>query len=117
MTKYNITFKELFPIVLAIELWGSSLHTKCMILHSDNYAVVHIINKHTSKDSDIMKLVRRLVLACMQYNILIQAKHIPGKTNILPDLLSRLQVKQFQQLAPHMDKVSTKVPENLLQLH
>ena len=41
-----------------------------------------------------MILVRRLVLALMTYNILFSAEHIPGMLNILPDLLSRLQIKQ-----------------------
>lgn len=116
MAKFEITFKELFPIILALEIWGSRLRNKCITLHSDNYAAVHIINKQSSKDSNVMKLVRRMVLACMQFNILIHAKHIPGKTNTLPDLLSRLQVKQFQRLAPHMDALPTEVPDNLLLL-
>lgn len=117
MTSFHITFKELFPIVLALEIWGTILKNKCIILHSDNYAVVHIINKQSCKDSVVMKLVRRLVLTCMQHNILIQAKHIPGKDNVLPDLLSRLQVKQFRLLAPQMDDQPTKIPEQLLLLH
>lgn len=63
-----------------------------------------------------MHLVRRLVLACMEYNILIHAEHIPGKVNTLSDLLSRLQVR-FQELASNMDQQPTKLPEQLLQLH
>ena len=44
MRDYSITLKELFPIVLAVELWGSVLTNSCVIFHSDNSAFVHIVN-------------------------------------------------------------------------
>jgi hypothetical protein len=108
---HNITFKELLPIVLALEVWGNELANRCIILHSDNHAVVHIINSQTSKDTHIMILVRRLVLACMQNNILIKSVHIPGKSNTLPDLLSRLQIDKFRAVATHMDSQPTVIPD------
>lgn len=111
-----IAFKELFPITLALEIWGSSFRNKCVFVHSDNRAVLYIINKQTSKDQNIMKLVRRYVLCCMKHNILTRAEHIPGKCNVLSDLLSRLQVSQFHKLAPEMDKDPVSVPPHLLQV-
>ena len=111
-----ITFKELFPIVLALEIWGPRLSNQCLIAHSDNQAVVHIINKQSSKDRFIMKLVRRLVLVCMRFNILLRCVHVAGRFNILPDLLSRLQVEEFLRLAPDMDKVPTPIPVCLLEV-
>ena len=111
-----ITFKELFPIMLAIEIWGPHLRNQCLLAHSDNLAVVHIINKQSSKETSIMQLVRRLVLACMKYNTLLRCVHISGKYNILPDLLSRLQVKEFHHLAPDMDKIPTLIPACLLEV-
>ena len=36
---------------MALEVWGSNLKNKCVTLHSDNYAVVHLINQQTSKNS------------------------------------------------------------------
>ena len=116
MSKFNITWKELFPIVLALEIWGPSLKNSCIKLHSDNYAVVYILNKQTSKNPSIMFLVRRYVLCCMRNNLLIKAVHVPGKLNILPDLLSRLQVSRFHTLAPWMDTQPTTVPQHLLHI-
>lgn len=110
-----ITFKELFPIVLAMEIWGSSLRNQCLIAHSDNLAVVHIINKQTCKESYIMILVRRLVLSCMKFNISLRCVHISGKYNILPDLLSRFQVEEFHRLAPEMEKDPVPIPVCLLE--
>lgn len=113
----SITLKELFPIVLALETWGTELRNRCIILHTDNWAVMHIINNQTAKVPLIMTLVRRLVLACMRYNILVRSEHIPGKQNILADLLSRLQVDAFHKLAPHMDKDPVIIMPHLLSLH
>jgi hypothetical protein len=47
-----------------------------ILFFTDNAAVVDIINNTTSKDKVIMKLVRRLVLAALKYNIFFRAKHI-----------------------------------------
>ena len=47
-----ITFKEIFPIVLALEIWGQELRDQCIILHIDNIAAVYILNKQSSKDKD-----------------------------------------------------------------
>lgn len=116
MKEYNITLKELFPIVVAVEVWGRVLQNSCVIFHSDNAAVVNIVNAQTSKDSKIMILVRRLVLALMKYNILFSAEHIPGLFNTLPDLLSRLQVKKFLEVSLDSGDEPTAIPSHLLQL-
>jgi hypothetical protein len=116
LQEFNITFKELFPIVVAIELWGHSLCNRSVLFFSDNLAVVHIINKTSSKDPAVMGLVRRLVLACLEYNILFRAHYIVGSQNVLPDLLSRLQVTKFREMAPYMDSTPTSVPPKCLHI-
>lgn len=69
MQPFHITSKGLFPIVLAVEIWGNVLTNHKLLFFTDNAAVVDIINNTTSKDKVIMKLVRRLVLAALKYNI------------------------------------------------
>ena len=98
---YHITIKELFPIVLAVELWAEHLQNKCIVFHTDNRAVVDIINKQTSKDKTIVSLIRRLVVQCLQFNILFKSEHIPGISNGLADNLSRQQITQFLEKFPH----------------
>lgn len=51
---------------------------KCCFL-SDDLAVVEIINKQTSKDKVLMKLIRRLVLAALRFNVYFRVKHIHGR--------------------------------------
>jgi len=106
----NITLLELYPIVLAVEIWGSQFKNSCVVFHTDNLALVAIINKQTSKHVQIMFLIRKLVLSCLRYNVHFQARHIAGTKNILADKLSRLQVQQFHQLAPSADQLPVPVP-------
>ena len=75
---FNITFLELFPIVLAIHIWGSSMTNCCVLFFTDNAALVDIINKQTSKHKLVMILLRDLVLSCLRYNILFRARHVSG---------------------------------------
>lgn len=113
----NITVLELYPVVLSVELWGSEMANKCVMFFTDNAALVEVLNRITSKDSTIMTLMRRLVLQCLNFNILFKAKHIPGKLNILADLLSRLQVSQFKSVAEGMNGFPTYIPPSLLPLN
>ena len=61
--------------------------------------MVDSTNKQTSRGPKIMVLVRKLRLNCLKYNILFKAKHIPRILNRECDLLSRLQVDKFKNLA------------------
>ena len=56
---YNITVKELFPIVLALENWGHLIANKCIDFYTYNGAVSEVINKQSSRDETLMKLLRR----------------------------------------------------------
>lgn len=113
-SSHHINIKELFPIVLAIELWGASMLNKCILFHCDNLSVVHIINKQTSKDRVLMRLVRRLVVMCLRYNIMFQAEHIAGLENVYADQLSRLQIIEFLRVFPFQDQKRVHIPPDLL---
>lgn len=115
--RVNITFLELYPIVLSVEIWGHLWQNHRIICITDNEALVAILNKKTSKVQSIMFLVRKLVLSCLRLNIEFRARHIPGKLNCKADALSRFQVSRFKALAPHSDKDPTKVPVHLLPKH
>ena len=114
--KYHITVREFLPIVVALELWSNDFKNKRIEFFCDNSAVVHIINKNTSKDLLLMKLMRRFMVLVLKHNIMFKAVHIPGHTNTAADLLSRLQVEEFLIQFPHMDMVGVEVPVNLLSL-
>ena len=107
----NIALLELYPICLALYMWGPYLANKCITMHCDNQAIVAILNSSTSKDSEIMVLVRKIVLLCMTKNILIHAVYIPSHANLLCDLLSRDQVDKARQVGPHLEATPTLIPK------
>ena len=110
---HNITLLEFFPILAAVELWASRLADRRIVIHTDNLALVHILNNNTSKDKTIMVLVRKLVVTCMIHNILFKAIHVAGKLNCLADALSRQQVGLFQEMAPWADPWPTQLPAHI----
>lgn len=109
----DISFLELFPIVLGVLLWGPELRDKRILFLTDNQSIVYVINKQTSKDRSLLSLIRKLVLICLTHNILFRAKHISGKKNDLADSLSRFQVTRFKSLARNMDQSPTEIPPHL----
>ena len=109
----DITVLELFPILVAIHLWGAKLRNKKICFRSDNMAVVHIINSMTSKSEAVMVLVRNLTLKCLQFNISVKAQHISGSDDTICDALSRLQFQHFRTLAPKAEVEPQEVPEFL----
>ena len=111
--KLNIMTLEFYPIILAIYVWGPLRQNHSILFFTDNESLVSVINKQTSRDDDVMKMVRFMVLQCLNLNILFKAKHIPGKKNVLADHLSRLQVNQFLNMAPLAQKKPCKVPHHL----
>ena len=83
----NIAVKELYPIIVDLEV-GRGVHmaNSCICIQCDNEALVYVLNKQSSKESQIMFMNRKLVLLALQYNILFKAEHIPRKKNYLSDL-------------------------------
>ena len=106
-----IAWKEFFPIVVAIVLWGGILSGKRIILRCDNEGVVAILNRQTSKCPEIMNLVRFFVLQCLRNNVSFHASHISGVNNNVADALSRFQMGRFWAEVPTADSAATPVPE------
>ncbi|KAM4704927.1 uncharacterized protein WCC33_009743 [Rhinophrynus dorsalis] len=109
----NLAFLELFPIVVAVEIWGEKLRNKKVLFWSDNMAVVHVINRSTSKSYPVLALLRHLVLLCLRHNISFRARHVPGMDNAIADSLSRLQLDRFRLLVPEAETEGYSCPEYL----
>lgn len=114
-----ITFKELFPIVVAAWVWGNTWSRLRVVFQCDNSAVVSVISSGTSRDPAVMHLLRSLLLAAATFNFTVTATHLPGKLNRVADALSRFQFQVFRQLCPeaspspcpvHPELVSSLIP-------
>ena len=92
----SIEWKELYPIVLAIAMWGSHLAGHRLTVRCDNEAVCQIWKSGTSKSKPVMALLRAGLLLAAWYNVVVLLVPIPGTDNVLADCLSRLQVQRFK---------------------
>lgn len=106
----NMSLLELIPIILALFIWAPILKNRKVSFHIDNQALVSIVNKRTSKDKQIMKLIRSLVLLTMENNIQFKAFFIEGTKNEIADAISRFQMERFKALAPSAHPVPERIP-------
>lgn len=109
----NMVLLALFPVVVAVHLWGELFRNKRILLNTDNMGVMFSINCLTSNCEVVVKLLRYLSFLCFKYNIWLKAKHIYGKTNEIADALSRSQWSRFRDLAPQADQSGYQCPEEL----
>lgn len=95
----NLVHLELFPIVLAVKLWGDAFHNRKVRFNCDNMGVVTAINSISASPLPVVRLLRHLVLLCLRLNAFIYAVHIPEVTNKIVDALSHSQWTEFRALA------------------
>ena len=111
---FHISVLELYPIFVALSTWAPLLANHTIILHSDNTAVVHVLNSRTAKDAQLLHLIRKITLISLSHNVNYRAVHIPGKSNLLADALSRFQECPMQFALVKMDQSPTQISSQLL---
>jgi hypothetical protein len=94
----NIMLLELYPIWVGLQTWKAGLSNSCILVHTDNLALVSALEKRSCKLELANILLRDISLVCMEEGIVLKVEHIPGSKNKLADALSRLQVKEFLKL-------------------
>ena len=110
---YSIEWKELYPIVLAIAMWGSHLSGLRLTVRCDNEAVCHIWKSGTCKSRPIMTLLRAGLLIAAWYHAVVLLVPVPGVDNTLADCLSRMQVQRFMDRHPSATPIP-RVPRHYL---
>ena len=81
----DITWKELYAIVVAVHTWGSSWQCLKILSHCDNKAAVDIWEKGLTQAPQTMALVRLLYFCAAYHNINVCIVHVPGVHNNLAD--------------------------------
>ena len=112
----HITIKELVPIVLAAAVWGAQWQGLTVQAECDNAAVVSIINQGTSRNQEVMHLMRCLAFVMAKFQFSMFATHIKGVNNTRADALSRDNWPLFHSLHPQAQRYPTAIPEPLLDL-
>ena len=108
----SIAYKELFPVALAASLWGHQWSAKRVEFCSDNTAVVEVLRSGTSRDSNMMVLLRHLSMLAAR--LAFTARHVAGSSNVVADALSRFDFQRFRQLVPQALPTAIPVPPSLL---
>ena len=106
----SIEVLELFALCLGLFTWIKKIANSRVLVYCDNQAVVSMVNSTSSSCAYCMKLIRRLTLKCLQWNVRVFARHLKGSLNILPDRLSRLKISEFKKLVK--DKGFDQNPTN-----
>lgn len=78
------------PILLAVNRFGRSWSGRTVTWYSDIMQVVHIVNKGSSNNKYCMEVLRYIFWWSVFHNFHLKCKHVPGKSNIIPDYLSRV---------------------------
>jgi hypothetical protein len=110
LRRASMALLEIFPIVLAVLTFYDQMCNKRLLIFCDNEAVTIILKKQTSKCPKIMCLLRKLTLACLKFNIVIQARHLSAVDNGIADSLSRARMDRFRALAPEARLEETQTP-------
>ena len=94
---FHINEKEILAVVLAAQRWAPCWQNKHVIIYSDNSVTVSALNKGTSRNSVVMKCLRRLFWLSATHNFHLTSRHIAGIRNIAADSASRLHLPGFLQ--------------------
>lgn len=115
-TGKNIAIQELLPVVLAVAVWGRAWTGLCIQCRCDNEAVIMVLNSRSSKDKDLMHLLRCLFFFESEFQFNIVAAHIPGNLNTLADALSRGSLTLFMQQASQEVNAAILLPHSILSM-
>ena len=114
--QHSIATKELLPIVLACVVWGPLWRGQGILVHSDNEAVVAVINSGYSKDPSLMQLLRCLFFIKAYFEVSLSATHIKGEDNVGADTLSRNNANVFFAQVTQADPYPTPIPKSAVDL-
>ena len=89
-SKLHINFLELKAVLLALKRFQHLVQGKVVLIASDNTTVVAYINKEGGmRSGSLCALLWRLLCWCSLNQIVLKARHIPGRLNVIADKLSR----------------------------
>ena len=89
-SQLHINFFELKAVFLALRSFKLLCRNQIVLVATDNTTVVAYINKQGGmKSGSLCALLWRLLSWCHPRGIVLRARHIPGRLNVIADKLSR----------------------------
>lgn len=126
---HHINMLELRAVLLALRRFGPLVEGRCVLLATDNTTVAAYVNKEGgSRAEGLCLMTMRILTWCANHSVVLKARFLPGKLNILADSLSRrdsivhtewtLHAGILKQIfnhwdTPHVDLFATKLNNQL----
>ena len=107
----HINVLELLAIAVALLTWGMHYTDTDFVVFTDNKPITQIWLSGTTKDRDIMAIIRYLFFFLAKRNINVRLQHIYGYSNKCADSLSRLQVDAVK--TDRFDDRPTTIPSDV----
>ena len=85
----TIVHLDILHLAVALRIWASHGSNQRIKIHCDNMAVVEVLQAGRAWGQILATCAQNVLLICALYNIELLVVHIPGKDNVLSDLLSR----------------------------
>ena len=79
----------MLAVLLAVEIWGSSLQGLKVQIYCDNEPAVKVLNSGRTKDPFMASCIREIWLLVSMFSFQLRAVHLPGEENRVPDWLLR----------------------------
>ena len=121
---FHINFLELKAVWMALKSFEHLCRHQIVLIATDNTTVVSYINKEGGmRSGSLCALLLRLLSWCHPRGIVLRARHIPGRLNVIADKLSRhnqviqMECSLSQQVfsllfsswdLPHLDLFATR---------
>ena len=109
----SIAYLELWALTAGVLRWIHRFENRRIFLFCDNKTARDIVNSASSKCKNNMVLVRLITLKSMLHNVRVYVKYVPSKENKISDALSRNDWIKFKQNGPHMNEISTEIPDEI----
>lgn len=88
--QHSSGFKELLPILFALDCLGPRLENHVVVFTTDNLGNAFALNKGSSRSTDSFRLIFRIFEVAAQYNIYLVADWIPREWNVFADYITKV---------------------------
>src|SRR5882724_2886825 len=100
----DIQFKEVYVVLQVILRWGHLWWGHHIVFHIDNSSVVSAISSGTIQNSQVMNMLRWIVMLAAQLGFTYSSSGLASTQNSLADAASHFEYYHIFSLAPSMQK-------------